>query len=311
MTLALTAPNIPALEFAQSSSQAVAVHGGLMDKMAQYAPRISAFLKMVSYGSITSQGITASASGVTIASGLVIAAGVMMLCAGAIMIFYGNKQKQKERAAKLGESAEVERIPSDPISRIFHEISKVASPAKYPIESASGIGVVASLCLGVSGALMVPVNFYLIGMAALGGIASAIALFGHEKNKAPQQDGHTATQKDGLSFAQSQSQSQGLIDGEGKGLKGNPVRLSSILLIGTSIVALANGIANSAPFFVAAGVCSLIANVMMAVFVRKNDYNVNAAKQSEPEAKARPTHQVSQASSNQRLQDIPAGYAIA
>ncbi len=298
-----------ALEFAQSSSRAVAVHGGLMDKMAQYAPRISAFLKMGSYGAITASGVAAASTGITLASGLVIGAGVLLLSAGAIMIFYGNKEKQKERAAKLGESVEAENTPSDPISRIFHEISKIASPGKYPIESASGLGLAASVCLGISGAMTG--NFYLLGMSALGGIASAIALFGHEKNKAPQQNDNAATQKDGLSFEQSQSQSLGVIEGSSKGLKGNPVRVSSILLIVSSIVSTAKGIAEGDGFFVAAGVCALISNVLMGVFVRKNDYNVNAAKQSEPGAKTRPASRVSRVSPGPRIQDIPIGQAFA
>ncbi len=302
---------MPALEFAQSSSRAVAVHGGMMEKMAQYAPRIAAFLKMGTYSSITASGVAAASAGLTVASGLMIGAGLLMLCAGGVMIFYGNKEMQKERAAKLGESAEVEHVPSDPISRIFHEISKIASPSKYPIESASGIGLIASACVGVSGALMVPVSFYLIGMAALSGIASAIALFGYEKNKTPQRNEDAATQKDGLSFAKSQSKSLGVMEGSSKGLKGNPVRVSSILLIVNSIVALAHGAATSDMFFVAAGISALLSNVLMAVFVHKNDYNVNAAKQAEAQPQKRPASQVSQVSPTQRMHNMPIGQAFA
>ena len=284
------------LEFEKSASRAVALEGGMMAKMAQYGPRIASFLRIGGAGSFMVAGVkgftkaeealeaaaaipgplasglaASAATSSMIASGLFAAAGLLMLAAGIVMIVYGNKKKQQERAAKAGDVPEP--VGGDPITRIFRDVYKMAMPAKYPIEAGSGYGMLASVCVGIGGAVIGNPLYIAIGVIAT--IATAIALFGHEQKKA-----QAATTQGGLQFGQSKSQSVGA-EGPKHSLIKNPIRLSSILLILNGGVALAAGAQSADPFVMATGICSMIGNAIMAIFVHKNDYNVNAAKQAQ------------------------------
>jgi len=238
-----------------------------------------------------------------LASGLVAVAGLMLLSAGAVMILYGNKKKQQERAQKAGD-APAEPIAKDPISRIFHDVAKMAMPSKYPIEAASGYGLIASMLMGISGVLTG--NMYFVGIGVLASVATAIALFGHEQIKTAK----ATAEKEGLQFEQSKSAAVGAEAGhKSRSLLKNPIRLSSVLLTINGAVALAAGFAKPEvdPFMVATGICAMIGNAIMAVFVHKNDFNVNAARQAE----ATPSPRISQARAEKLQPDMPLGYSPA
>jgi hypothetical protein len=255
------------LTFASSESKAVGMSGGLFESIQRFAPRIVSVLKLGSYASVFSAGITGG--GMFIA-----AAGAILLLSAGIMVYYGDKKKQQERLAQNKEEAP-EHVPTDIIGRVLHEFSKIGTPSKYPLEAAFGLGAISSLLIAVQGAVD-GFNPLLLGGGGLGLAATGVALFMREPTsaEAPQTD---------IRFASSRSQAVGAQTGPT--FFQSPMKISATLLSVSAVLTLAQGVTTGNMFFVADGICSLLSNIIMFAFVRKNDFSLSGARQEAPSPK--------------------------
>lgn len=256
----------PSLTFAKSHSEAVGVNSSLLPVMERYAPRISSVLKLTTYGTMISSGIsTFMKVGLSASPVLMIAAGDMLIGSAMILIAYGDKEKQKHHTTTPHAPP-----PTDAMGRIFYEFGKVFSPADYPIDAASGLQILSATMIAAAGALMLPPNPSYILMGLAGGISSAIALFGKERAKP----------KETLPFGQSQSQMVGspaAEQGVFQNLKDNPMQLASIISVATAGYNLYNGIRNDDLFVSIISGLAILSNAITGLFVHKNDYNADAA----------------------------------
>jgi hypothetical protein len=247
------------LTFVQSESKPVGMHGPLMDKLRDNAPRIVGALKFLGIGIVFLSG-----------EPMLIACGVFFVTAQLIAMAYGTKENQKKLAEerKTGNQQEV---------GVF---SKMFSPRKYPVESSSGFAAVAEVFetgygvqLANASGLGAGIATIFVGLAAMWSYGNI--LFGKEKKKEETPNNPTES----LVFAKSESKPVGFFGRFRQFAKDNPVFVSSATLIGLCAIAIVGGILGGAasPWYIAGLTLGLVANVIQTIFVTQKGFNVEGA----------------------------------
>jgi hypothetical protein len=260
---AMTMDNVDALTFAKSESKPVGMHGSLMDKLRDNAPRIVGALKLVADVTIG-----------FVASPLMIAYSVFAVTGRLIMMAYGTKAHQEELAAEKAAGK------IQPLENSFSgSLKKMTRPSHYPMEAAAGfsvIGETSALGYGVERFAAGASGFTSILLGVVAILTYANILFTKEKKK----DSALAEESESLVFEKSQSKPVGIIGRIRMAMKNNPVLVSSLIGVGISIGMLVGGIAEAyGAAWLAASVMYIAANTLQAILVRKNDFNIDGAGQ--------------------------------
>jgi hypothetical protein len=260
------------LRFAQSESKAVGLSGGLMmGALRNNAPRVVGALKL-------GMDISAGLSGNPWLIGYALFAGVGRI----LLMIYGSKANQQKAAAakREGESEEAKST-----------LEKVTRPREYPVEAAAGLSVIAETLAGpgyaASRFLGGEKGFtpLILGIIAIWSYANI--LFGKEKKK----DDPAATpqneNKESLTFASSQSKAMGITGRVRQWMKNNPVRMSSIMQLSVGVGMLAGSLIEGGypTAYLVAACFGIVANIVQALFVTKQGFNVEGARD---EAKNKP-----------------------
>ena len=190
-------------------------------------------------------------------------AGVGFITANAIMASFGGKkteeQKEKLRAEEEGKNHK----------GIAGHLSKVVQPHKYPIEAAATISSIGSLFWTIAGATGPnhSTGRLIAGLTSLGSDANA------------------AFTKERIGIENSNPHPKGTLKYYYTELRNRPVLVSSSLNIICDISSITTGVKKV--FFtegggtkdksdLLAGLFLLTANIFQAIFVNKNDYNLEA-----------------------------------
>ncbi len=213
------------------------------------APRVVAGIKML-----------ASSVAVFSKNKLFSITGIGLTAANVIVFAFGNKKSEAEKE-KLRE--EEEKDAGKPKSGVGQHIYKVLHPSKYPLESGSSIAVLSSGFWAAS------------GLFGNGGF-SAGRLVGGALSIAS--DANIALTKEKIGDPQANHHPEGSVDYYLTEMKNRPVLLSSLLNLGSDVAMVIGG----AHEFrkgreintLLMGTALLTANLFQAIFVNKNDYNI-------------------------------------
>ena len=186
-------------------------------------------------------------------------AGSMFIAGNAIMAVFGHKKSDEER--KKLQADEDAKGGKEQNSFIRH-MQKVVQPKKYPIESGMTVFTAGSVFWLVSGLTGNMKSKWQMAGGSLSLLSDANGAF----NKENTDDAKELASKQGL-------------DRTITYLKHRPLFTSSLLNIGADSTTFAGGAyaffkQKAEPHAMIAGGLMLIANVFQALFVNKNDYNI-------------------------------------
>jgi hypothetical protein len=259
-TITMDAPD--ALTFAKNESKPLGMHGPLMDKLRDNAPRIVGGLKII--------GDIVAAS--TLNPFLVTYA-VFAITGRLIGIAYGTKANQEKLVKEV---AAGKHQPSQDNS-LMHKMGKIFSPRQYPVESSAGfstIGEMFGVGYGFDVGKITPVVLGILAVLSYGYMA-----VGKEKRKnATSEDVTSEEETKPLVFAESKSKAMGFLGRVRQYMKENPVAVSSVMLIAISATAIVSGIAEGvAVGYIAAIGFGLAGSIVQMLLARKNEFNIEGA----------------------------------
>lgn len=286
---AATAPE--SLTFAHSESKTVGFGGKAVQWLRNNAPRVVGGLKLA--GDITvGFSLNPFLIGYSVFSGI----------GRVVMLVYGTKENQQKAASN---GVETQEKPDD---SWLANLKKGLHPKQYPVESSSLFSIVgeaSALGYGIS-------QFIACGAGITPMILEPIAIWSYanmlftkeETTKEKAKTGNAEGSSNSLTFAQSKSKSLGFTGRIKEMIKGNPVLVSSVVqlgLVGAMVTgALIEGLSMA---LVVAGGFYVSALVVQALFVRKNEFNVEGAKDKDtktPQPTQRMTLEEKIAARNQR-----------
>ena len=225
------------------------VRGGSPAILSNEAPRVVAVLKILGCSAmcLSKNGCFAVAG-----AGFIIAHSIMGLFAGK------KSEEEKERLRKKEEAKQ-----SEPKTAVGRHLHKVVNPKQYPIESAATIATGSSLLWTAAGIFgkdgFSPARF-------IGGLLSLGS------------DANVAFKKEHIGEAGANPHNKGSVDYYVTEMKNRPVLFSSMLNIGCDIATIVGGAHEKYHGkeinTLLAGLFLLSANVFQAIFVNKNDYNI-------------------------------------
>jgi len=252
----------PQLHFAQSESKTLGMHGELMDTIRDNSPRIVGGLKLI--------GDVAAAATL---NPLLITYAAFSIIGRIIVLAWGSKSHQQKMAAEVQSGETTIHHAQD---SFLGSASKILHPRQYPIEASSGFSTVAEVFEAAFGAsqFMAGKTGYTPLIAGILSVWSyANILFGKEKKK------ESNDTSESLHFAKSESKPVGFV-GKIKGmLKNNPVLISSLVGISISVAMFAGALAEGLTVpYVIYTVAAVVSNVVQAMFVRKNEFNIEGAQ---------------------------------
>jgi hypothetical protein len=193
------------------------------------------------------------------------AAGSFFIAGNLIMMAFGHKKTDEERERLQKEEAEQKAAQGGkPENRVTRHLYKVFHPQKYPLESGLTVFNLGSIFWALAGAVGTKANrspWYL-----LGGLFSLAS------------DANGAFNKEKLDDADERA-GQSKMQATFTYLKNRPVLASSLLNVGADITTATGGAIKyfknqEGPWAMLAGSFILLANAFQAVFVTRNDYNI-------------------------------------
>lgn len=188
-------------------------------------------------------------------------AGAGFITANLIMGTFGKKKSEEEKERLRNEAEKNQKPESD--NAIINHLNKVVNPKKYPIESGATIATAASTFWTASG--VIGKGGFSPGRLIGGGLSLA-------------SDANVAFTKERIDEAGANTHKHGSLDYYMTEMKNRPVLLSSMLNIGCDIASIVGGAHEYSKGkeinTLLAGLFLLSANVFQAVFVNKNDYNI-------------------------------------
>ncbi|MFZ4125706.1 MAG: hypothetical protein ACOYJ2_06520 [Rickettsiales bacterium] len=193
-------------------------------------------------------------------------AGSMFILGNIVMSIFGQKKTDEEREKLQTQEASATKPPSD--NPFLNHMGKVVNPQKYPIESALSIFSVGSIFWALSGLVKGK------GGSLGGGLFSMASDLNGALNKENTDDDRKL--KD-LQSPQEWFQY----------FKNRPILTSSLLNIGADVTTAVDGIKHlrtGNPFQLIAGLSILCGNIFQAIYVNKNDYNIEKRKPSKDTA---------------------------
>ncbi|MBN8542733.1 MAG: hypothetical protein J0M34_00530 [Alphaproteobacteria bacterium] len=187
-------------------------------------------------------------------------AGSMFILGNIVMSIFGQKKTDEEREKLQNQEAIAIKSPSN--NPFLNHMGKVVNPQKYPIESALSIFSVGSIFWALSGLVKGK------GGSLGGGLFSMASDLNGALNKENTDDDRRL--KD-LHSPQDWFQY----------FKNRPILTSSLLNIGADVTTAVDGIKHlrtGNPFQLVAGLSILCGNIFQAIYVNKNDYNIEKRK---------------------------------
>lgn len=219
-----------------------------------------------------------------------------------IMLTWGSKAHQK----KLSEEKEAGEHNLKLKHSLLDNDRKILHPRLYPIEASAGLSTVAEgFGLGYGLWLMATgqpwITPIVLGAIAIYSYASVV----FKKEKQKEEEAGQETGKSGaLTFAKSQSKVAGASGRLRSAMKSSPVFTSSLINLGISIFMMVGGyLENNLPYLQAAPVF-IAANLLSALLVRKNDYNLEGAIQDKTQTSPSATFQERVAAARNRDDDL-------
>lgn len=202
-------------------------------------------------------------------------AGSFFILGNLIMMTFGHKKTDEERERLQKEEAEQKAARGGQENRVTRHLYKVFHPQKYPLESGLTVFNLGSIFWTLAGAIGPKASrskWYLVG--GLQSLAS---------------DANGAFNKENLDDAQERA-GQSKLRAALTYLKNRPVLTSSLLNIGADASTATGGAIEyfkkgGKPYAMFAGGFILLANAFQAIFVTRNDYNIEK-KQGSAAAKA-------------------------
>lgn len=189
-------------------------------------------------------------------------AGAGFITANLIMGTFGKKKSEEEKERLRNEAEEKRKPESD--NAVINHLHKVVNPKKYPIESGATIATAASTFWTASG-------IFGKGGFSPGRLIGGLFSLGSDAN--------VAFKKERIGEVGANPHKEGSVDYYVTEMKNRPVLLSSLLNIACDIASIVGGAhekfwkkkeANT----LLAGIFLFSANVFQAIFVNKNDYNI-------------------------------------
>lgn len=219
-----------------------------------------------------------------------------------IMLTWGSKAHQK----KLAE----EKEDGQHDLKLGHSLKdndrKILHPRLYPIEAAAGFSTIAeSFGIGYGLWLMAAgqpwITPIVLGAIAIYSYGSVV--FKKEKSK-EEVEAKEKAKSDPLTFAKSDSKTAGATGRLRTAMKSSPVFTSSLINLGISVFMLVGGyLEKNLPYMQAAPIF-IAANLLSALLVRKNDYNLEGATQLQTDTPPSATFQERVAASKGRGGDL-------
>jgi len=243
------------LPFQNSESKTVGLTGGAIGVIRENAPRIVAGLKLAMDISVASSG-----------DPFLIAYAAFAGTGRIISLLYGSKENQRQ----LVEEARLhsEEAPGT--------IGKVLSPRKYPVESSAGLSTIAEMFtigFGIEQFAVGSTGYTYVALGAIAVWSYANILFGKEKMATKEKP------SDALRFAESESKQMGIIDRIKHFADENPVLISSVVQFTVCLGLLVGSIMEGKPMGLrVAGAVGLVSTAIQALFVRKNEFNIEGAQ---------------------------------
>lgn len=254
------------LRFANSESKSVGLQGNALKIIQDNAPRIVAGLKL---GGDLSVGLSLNPllMGYTAFAGL----------GRVLQLVYGTKDNQKKVAAE--HAANKDELPTT-------TIGKVLRPREYPVEAGAGLSTIAEsfgVAYGVTQFMDGGTGFTPLILGAIAMWSYANILFGVEKKNDEKSD---TEKSESLVFAQSESKPLGLWGKVKNMFKDNPVLVSSLTQLGISVGMLVGGLLEGLSAYSIPAGFFIAANVIQALFVRKQEFNVEGAQNTAKQDKS-------------------------
>lgn len=255
------------LSFAKSESKAVGMHGSLMDKMRDNAPRIVGLMKIGMDVAVAMTG-----------SPWLIAYAAFAITGRMISIIYGSKHHQE----KLVEEKAAGRHQKLLGHSLRENDRKIFSPRKYPVEASAGLSVIAEsfgVGYGIARFMAGATGFtpLLTGLIAVWSYGNIVF---HKEKK--QENAISAQQENpadnSLVFSQSKSKATGIVGRTRQSMKNNPVLVSSMVNVSICAAMFLGGLIEGLPLaYLVASIVGGLANLTQGLLVRKNDYNIEGA----------------------------------
>lgn len=236
------------LRFASSQSKAVGLGSSSLDGfLKSHAPQVVGTLHLAANSSIFLSGNPYAMAGAALS-----------MAGKVIMIAYGHKHTKEEMEA-----------PGHCHARpgLIGAIDKVTHPKDYPIEAACGMSALSSLMMmgyGLTGG----------GLTPLLSEALSLALNMFVINGAEKKPGLENAPCDSLLFAHSKSGALAWCGKEVQMLKDNPVFTSSMINTLLNVGVTIGALIEENPNMAIAGALLTVSTLTQALYIRKNDYNV-------------------------------------
>lgn len=195
-------------------------------------------------------------------------AGAGFIGAFSLIGLFGGKKSDEEKA-RLAQEAQEQSAPDGLLSDY---INKITHPSKYPLEAGTGIAMLSSTVWTASG-------IFGKGGFSPGRLAGGALSFASDAN--------IVFTKEEIGEEKTNPHAKGSLRYYLTELKHRPVLLSSLFNIGSDLASIAGGAheykrGKEANTMMAGGFL-LAANTFQALFVDKNDYNVEAKKSASVE----------------------------